>query len=163
MELSHSLSLSSWSTCLILIISIVRSSRPDHHASQTVFWGTMGHALDAPEHPGGLPSPKWDDSDIGVHTWGNTHLGQTRTLQRGQEVSSPPPPTGGDLLHLCQRYPRGWARGVLRWDKETVRPQAFSGLPESHRTSGQPRGENTQPRNWYVCLSCSLYLVTDVT
>lgn len=68
MELSHSLSLSSWSTCLILIISIVRSSRPDHHASQAIFGGTMGHALDAPEHPGGLPSPKWDDSDIGVHT-----------------------------------------------------------------------------------------------
>lgn len=57
-----------------------------------------------PQDPGGLPAAQWDDSDPGVSPWGHAHHHQTWAVQGGQEISSPSPPTGGDVLHLCQCY-----------------------------------------------------------
>lgn len=74
----------------------------------------MGDALDAPQHPGGLPTAKWHDPHIGVPPRGHAHHGQARSFQRSQEVPSLPSAAGGELIHLRQRHPGGRAGRVLR-------------------------------------------------
>lgn len=46
------------------------------HGSQTIIGRTMGDALDAPQHPSGLPSAKWHDSHVGVPPGGHTYYSQ---------------------------------------------------------------------------------------
>lgn len=46
------------------------------HGSQTIIGRTMGNALDAPQHPSGLPSAKWHDSHVGVPPGGHTYYSQ---------------------------------------------------------------------------------------
>lgn len=119
------------------------------HASQALLRRTMGDALDAPQHPSGLPSAKWHDSHVGVPPGGHTDYSKAWAFQRGQEVPSLPSAAGGELLHLCQCHPGGRAGGVLRWDQEVVRSQALSALSQSHWASGQQRRENSQQRDRY--------------